>query len=240
MHRALVSLACGLVLLATGCTDASHPGPADTHVPRPTGPSASATTSTPVPRGTALQALERIPVKGRAPKTGYARERFGTAWYDLDRNGCDTRNDVLRRDLTEVVIRPGTYDCVVLAGTLHDPYSGAVITFVRGVDTSYEVQIDHVVALSDAWQKGAQQLSAERRRELANDPLNLLAVSGRLNSQKGDGDAATWLPPAKAYRPAYVARQIAVKVRYGLWVTAAERAAMVRILAARPGTPLPQ
>ena len=102
-----------------------------------------------------------------------------------------------------------------------------------------EVQIDHVVALSDAWQKGAQKLSLTSRTAFANDPLNLLAVKGRLNSQKGDGDAATWLPPLKSYRCAYVARQVAVKAKYSLWVTTAEKAAIKSILDKCPGQLLP-
>ena len=188
---------------------------------------------------TALAAVGLLEVKGRAPRTGYDRDRFGPAWADVDRNGCDTRNDVLARDLTSVTFTPGTHDCVVLSGTLADPYSGATIAFVRGQDTSSAVQVDHVVALSDAWQKGAQQWDGPTREAFANDPLNLLAVDGSLNQRKGDGDTATWLPPDKGYRCAYVARQVAVKVRYGVWVTAAERDAMVRVLSGCPDEPLP-
>jgi len=188
---------------------------------------------------TALVALGLLAVKGRAPKTGYDRDLFAYREVDLDGNGCDARNDILRRDLTGVTLKPGTQDCVVLTGTLADPYSGTSIPFTRGSATSGDVQIDHVVALSDAWQKGAQQLDASARQRLGNDPLNLLAVSGPLNSQKGDGDAATWLPPHKAYRCAYVARQVAVKFTYGLWVTAAERDAIAGILSSCPGEPLP-
>jgi hypothetical protein len=187
----------------------------------------------------ALGTVALLAVKGRAPKTGYTRDQFGPAWQDVDRNGCDTRNDVLRRDLTQVVLKPGTHDCVVTSGVLADPYSGRTITFVRGQDTSSAVQIDHVVALSDAWQKGAQQWDAGRRASLANDPLNLLAADGPLNAQKGDGDTATWLPPNKAFRCAYTARQVAVKYTYGLWVTAAERDAMVSVLSTCPAEPLP-
>ena len=127
----------------------------------------------------------------------------------------------------------------MLRGTLHDPYTGKVIAFVRGSGTSSKVQIDHVVALGDAWQKGAQQLSADTRLHLANDPLNLLAVDGPTNQRKGDGDAATWLPPNKAYRCQYVARQVAVKARYHLWVTSAERDAIARVLAGCPSRRLP-
>ena len=178
----------------------------------------------------ALAQLETIPVKGRAPKTGYSREEFGPAWADVDRNGCDTRNDILARDLEGETFKPGTQNCVVLTGTLPDKYTGTTITFVRGSTTSSAVQIDHIVALSDAWQKGARQLSADQRKQLANDSLNLMAADGPTNSAKGDKDAATWLPPNKAFRCEYVARQTAVKAKYQLWVTPAEHDAIAGIL----------
>ncbi|WP_082699334.1 GmrSD restriction endonuclease domain-containing protein [Arthrobacter sp. EPSL27] len=193
----------------------------------------------PASAGKALEVLATIPVKGRAPKTGYSRDQFGQAWADVDRNGCDTRNDMLRRDLSSLALKPGTGDCVVLSGVLNDPYTATLINFLRGSSTSDAVQIDHVVALSDAWQKGAQQLSETRRLSFANDPLNLLAVDGPTNQRKSDGDAATWLPPNKSFRCEYVARQISVKAGYGLWVTQAEHDAMARVLAACPDTPAP-
>jgi hypothetical protein len=173
-------------------------------------------------------ALDSLEVKGRAPRTGYERDLFGQAWADVDRNGCDTRNDVLARDLSDATFKPGTGDCVVLSGTLQDPYGGDVVPFVRGQATSAEVQIDHVVALSDAWQKGAQGWDAATRTAFANDPLNLLAVDGPLNQAKGASDAATWLPPHRPYRCRYVIRQAQVKATYRLWATAAEREAMAR------------
>lgn len=184
----------------------------------------------------ALAVLDTLAVKGRAPKTGYDRDQFGQRWLDVDRNGCDTRNDILGRDLTDAV-RSGA--CRVTGGTLADPYTGTSIAFVRGQGTSELVQIDHVVALSDAWQKGAQQLTADQRASFANDPLNLLAVDGSANAQKGDGDAATWLPAQKSYRCTYVAAQIAVKATYGLWVTEAERDAMKRVLEGCPDQVVP-
>ncbi len=184
---------------------------------------------------TALELLATLPVKGKAPRTGYDRaDDFGQAWLDVDRNGCDTRNDILARDLTEIV-RPGT--CKVLRGTLAEPYTGKTVQFVRGNDTSALVQIDHVVALSNAWQTGAQQLTQAQRVSFANDPLNLLAADGLANAQKGDGDAATWLPKVKSFRCAYVARQVSVKATYGLWVAPAERDAMARVLSACPSEP---
>ena len=186
-----------------------------------------------------LSVIESQMTKGRAAKTGYTRAQFGQTWADVDRNGCDTRNDILKRDLTEEVFKEKTHECVVLSGTLIDPYSGEKISFVRGVGSSMEVQIDHVVALSNAWQTGAFKLSYDKRLAFANDPMNLLAVKGRLNSQKGDGDAATWLPPSKSFRCAYVAQQIAVKAKYSLWVVAPEKAAMVAILAKCPAQKVP-
>ncbi|SFL66178.1 GmrSD restriction endonuclease domain-containing protein [Geodermatophilus ruber] len=191
------------------------------------------------PPGSALATVGQVEVKGRAPRTGYERDLFGDGWGDPDRNGCDARNDILARDLTGETFRPGSNDCVVLTGTLADPYSGRTIDFRRGQDTSDDVQIDHVVAVSDAWQKGAQQWDAGTRVAFYNDPLNLLAVDGGLNMQKGDGDAATWLPPATGYRCAYVARQVAVKVEYGLWMTRAERNAVATVLSTCPEEPLP-
>ncbi|WP_133831469.1 HNH endonuclease family protein [Arthrobacter sp. AG258] len=178
----------------------------------------------------ALAQLETIQVKGRAPKTGYTRDEFGPAWADVDHNGCDTRNDILGRDLLDKTFKPGTNGCVVASGTLADKYTGTRIGFVRGQDTSSRVQIDHIVPLSDAWQKGAQQLSEERRKEFANDPLNLMAADGPTNAAKGGSDAATWLPPNKAFRCDYVARQTTVKAKYSLWVTPAEHDSIARTL----------
>ena len=140
----------------------------------------------------------------------------------------------MKRDLTSITYRAKTQNCVVESGLLIDRYSGETINFVKGNISSMEVQIDHVVALSNAWQTGAFKLTADQRKALSNDPLNLFAVKGRLNSQKGDGDAATWLPPLKSFRCSYVAQQIAVKAKYSLWVTAPEKAAMVSILAKCP------
>ena len=226
LRSALLSLATvPLILFGTACDTL------ETAAPPGAAPVAQA--------GTALDQLSQIPVKGRAPKTGYSREEFGPAWADVDHNGCDTRNDILARDLTDETFKPGTQDCVVASGTFADPYTGTTISFVRGNTTSTAVQIDHVVALSDAWQKGAQQLTAEERRQLANDPLNLFAADGPANGAKSDSDAATWLPPNTAFRCEYVARQTAVKAEYRLWMTQAEHDAIAAILGACPDEPVP-
>ena len=225
-----------LVLVAAlaiaGCGEAvAEPVPTDsaTQAAKPGTPATGAGVRT--RPGTALAALAHLEVKGRAPKTGYDREQFGGEWASVD--GCDTRSRILARDMRETAYRAAG-GCDVASGVLEDPYTGRAISFRAGGGS--EVDIDHVVALSDAWQKGAQQWSYQRRVEFANDPLNLLAVDASANRQKGDGDAATWLPPNKRFRCAYVARQIAVKRRYRAWVTVAERDAMARVLARCPGT----
>jgi hypothetical protein len=183
--------------------------------------------------------LETLAVKGRAPKTGYDRSSFGD-WADPDGNGCDTRNDILNRDLTSITFKYANDKCTVMTGVLIDPYSGERMDFLRGVGTSSLIQIDHAVAVSDAWQKGAFKWGSSTKVAFYNDQLNLLAVKGTLNSQKGDGDAATWLPPAKSYRCAYVARQIAVKAKYSIWITSAEKSAMKTILAKCPNQLIPK
>lgn len=182
----------------------------------------------------ALNVLEEIEVKGRAPKTDYSRDQFGSDWKNL--NGCSMRNVILNRDLTDVALDD---DCNVISGILYDPYTAKEIIFQKGSSTSSLVQIDHVVALSDAWQKGAQQMSFQSRVNLANDPLELIAVDGAANLQKSDGDAATWLPKNKSFRCEYIARQIAVKKKYSLWVTVAEKDAMLSVLGTCPKQMLP-
>jgi hypothetical protein len=183
----------------------------------------------------ALTVLNSLEVKGRAAKTGYTRSQF-PHWSDPDRNGCDARNDTLKRDLTQIIFKTGTRDCKVLTGQLLDPFSGKVITFSS---TKSNIDIDHVVALSNAWQTGAAYFDKTKRAAIANDPLNLIAVDAKLNRQKGDGDAATWLPPLKSYRCDYVARQIAVKAKYGLWVTQPEKGAIIKLLEMCEGQKIP-
>jgi hypothetical protein len=198
--------------------------------PAPTVPVAAGSAATQAAAAArARELLAALPVKGPAPATGYDRTGdFGSPWLDVDRNGCDTRDDVLARDLTEVV-RSGP--CRVLSGELVSPYTGVTIDFVRGNTTSTAVQIDHVVALENVWRTGGQQLSQDERQALANDPENLFAVDQHSNAQKRSGDAATWLPANTAFRCTYVEHQVAVKTAYRLWVVPAERDAIERVLA---------
>ena len=192
-------------------------------------------TTAPAATNDALTALNQLEVKGRAAKTGYSRAQF-PHWSDPDRNGCNARNDTLKRDLTNITYKVGTRDCKVVGGQLLDPFSGKSITFSS---TKSNIDIDHLVALSNAWQTGAAYFDKAKRTQIANDPLNLLAVDAKLNRQKGDGDAATWLPPAKSFRCEYVAAQIAVKVKYSLWLTAPEKSAMSKVLESCPDQLLP-
>ncbi|GHB12729.1 MULTISPECIES: HNH endonuclease family protein [Streptomyces] len=215
---AALTLASALALPGCEITD----GPADT-------------APGPVSANSALGATDGLTVKGRAPKTGYERSAFGSAWLDTDRNGCGTRDDILAEQLDDV--SRDSDGCKVLSGVLDpDPYTGGRVAFVRGRS---KVDIDHLVALSDAWQKGAQKWSDSKRRAFANDPLNLVAADSSANRRKGDGDTATWLPPNKEYRCTYVAGQVAVKKKYGLWVTAAEKDAMTTVLKSCPDRKLP-
>ena len=201
-RRLAAVLAASLVLVAGIAASASHLSTA----------TAAATT-----QPTALSARTHLIVKAPAAMAGYSRDQFGSAWEDVDADGCDTRDDILRRDLRRVIYRADTSGCVVVSGILADRYTATSITYVRGHS---RVDIDHVVALGDAWRTGAARWAATKRLALANDPLNLLAVSASANRQKGDADAAAWLPANKAYRCAYVARQVAVKLKYALWARA--------------------
>lgn len=176
--------------------------------------------------------LEKLEIKGRAPKTGYERsEVFYKTWPTVD--GCNLRQRIIKRELGETA-RLDTDNCTVLSGEFDEPYTGQHMIFYEKSDLSKGVQIDHVVALSDAWQKGAQQLTQDERYSLATDPLNLLAVESSANQQKSDGDAATWLPKNKSFRCQYVARQVSVKYKYNLWVTQAEHDAIFRVLETCP------
>lgn len=182
----------------------------------------------------ASSVLEKLDIKGRAPKTGYSREEFYKSWPSVD--GCNLRQRILKRELGDSVVLD-TDKCTVISGEFDEPYTGSHLVFYEKSDLSKGLQIDHVVALSDAWQKGAQYLSKETRYEIATDPLNLLAVDSSVNQGKSDGDAATWLPPNKAFRCQYVARQVSVKYKYELWVTQAEHDAIARILNTCPNEP---
>lgn len=180
----------------------------------------------------AATVLEKIEIKGRAPRTGYDRaEQFYKTWPTVE--GCNLRQRILKRELGETA-KLDTDNCTVLSGEFDEPYTGQHLIFYQKSDLSKGVQIDHVVALSDAWQKGAQQLTQDERYSLATDPLNLLAVGSNANQQKSDGDAATWLPKNKGFRCQYVARQVSVKYKYNLWVTQAEHDAIARVLETCP------
>lgn len=176
----------------------------------------------------AMEILDKLEIKGRAPKTGYARTEFYNGWPTVD--GCSLRQRIIKREFGDTAVLE---ECVVVAGEFEEPYTGEYRVF-RDKNEISKIQIDHVVALSDAWQKGAQYLSKEERYKIATDPLNLLAVDGPANEQKSDGDAATWLPPNKKFRCQYVARQVSVKYKYGLWVTEAEKTAIENVLETCP------
>lgn len=173
----------------------------------------------------ALTALEQLAI-AQPIQTPYNEKAFGPRWADIDRNGCDTRNDVLKRDLVDVTTKPGTRDCVILTGVLHDPYTGQTINFTRGVATSSDVQIDHVIPKAWAWRQGAADWDQEKRTQFANDPLNLLAVDGTTNTSKNDRGPSLWMPPVESYHCLYAERFVQVLDTYDLTVSPEDHAAL--------------
>lgn len=202
---------------ATTATTVAAPSRTGTTGPVTSG-GASATTVRP---GPVVRALSTLRVKGRAAKTGYDRDRFGQAWADVDRNGCDTRNDILDRDLVDkTYVSIKRCPNAVATGTLHDPYTNATVPFLRGAQVGAAVQIDHIVPLALAWDLGARTWTDDMRLRFANDPANLLAVDGPANQNKGDAEPAIWMPPNGAFHCQYAIQFIAVLRGYALPIDA--------------------
>ncbi|MER6674917.1 HNH endonuclease family protein [Streptomyces sp. NPDC000983] len=235
----------GTALVLTGCDDigdlplddaASASGSGDGRAVSPldnpdgTRPGLAAITSD-ADRAEARELIEKTRTKGRGPKTGYDRDAFGYAWLDtadgvpLARNGCDTRNDLLKLHGRNVEFRSGS-DCVVVSMDLYDPYTGKDIAWKKAKATA--VQIDHVMPLSYDWQMGASRWTEAKRKDIANDPLNLMPVDGPTNSSKGDSGPASWLPPDKRIRCSYVVRFAQVSQKYDLPVTTADKRMMLQ------------
>tara|TARA_B100000519_G_scaffold74889_1_gene64396 strand:+ start:10359 stop:11153 length:795 start_codon:yes stop_codon:yes gene_type:complete len=243
----LVAVAGGVYLAAGSSTASPHSAPSAVASPAlatasatPDGIEPAAPSATPTPTPTvsfappseaaaALALLDEIEV-ANSSATGYVRAAFGPGWGDPDRNGCDARNDVLARDLTDVVFREGTYDCVVLTGRLDDPYTGTIIHFQHGNDTSTLVQIDHVVPLAWAWRYGAYAWSDAARAAFHSDQLNLLAVDGAANQSKSDGGPSEWLPANTSMHCDYAVQWVRVLDAYDLSIPSADRSALSRIL----------
>lgn len=233
---ATVALALATALVLANCDDIDISQPAPSASTQPTGASDGGA-ETPSPE-TAKAQLSGLAVKG---KSGDRYDPDAFHWKaDVDKNGCDTRNDSLRRDLTDITFKQGTNGCKVATGTLLNPYSGDTIQAATPDTLAKEIQIEHMVARKDACNTGACTPSwdDEKRTAFANDPLNLTAVSSKDNQAKSDSNAAEWLPPDKSYRCTYISRQIAVKAKYGLWVTQPEHDAMSRVLDSCPGFPV--
>ncbi|WP_407696895.1 HNH endonuclease family protein [Streptomyces dysideae] len=237
---------CGMVLALAGCEGVDLPVDSAPSGSAPAAGSGRATSPLDNPDGTkpglapltsdadraeARTLIEKVATKGRGPKTGYDRDKFGYAWMDTAdgvpwaRNGCDTRNDLLQRDGEDVRFRSGS-DCVVMSMTLHDPYTGRTIDWTKSKATA--VQIDHVMPLSYDWQMGAARWTKAKRQDIANDPLNLIPVDGPSNGSKGDSGPASWLPPNKQIRCSYAVRFAQVSLKYELPVTAADKETMLR------------
>jgi hypothetical protein len=239
-RHSVVAIIAAVAMGVSGCTvtptssnvsDPTHTSSTQSKPSIATSTPTSTTSSTPSAASSSSPwsaELATLPVKPKLPLTNYQRTAdFGPAWTDVSHDGCDPRNDALKRDLTSISL---SGSCEVLTGVLQDPYTGKTIHFVRGATTSTAVQIDHLVPLANAWVEGAQSLTFTEREQMANDPIELLAVDGPTNESKGDKDASAWLPAVAGFDCPYVEKQIAVKVKYSLWVTQAEHDAMVRVL----------
>ncbi|MDF7640320.1 HNH endonuclease family protein [Bifidobacterium sp. ESL0784] len=192
-----------------------------------------------VATGPVAQVLATLPVDDHPSTRGYNRDSFGYNTTDDDGDGCTIRDDILKRDMTAIKYKAPSA-CQVKSGALQEPYTGKSIRFVRGRQTSAAVQIDHVVALENAWQSGASKWDAATKQRYGNDAYNLLAVDGPANQQKGSASAAYWLPTNRRFRCAYVARQIGVKQKYGLSVTTAEKQAISKVLRTCPTQEIPR
>ncbi len=234
VHRIAALVLLAVLIAVTGCgVEWQLEGPAE--------PSVTSVGQGDVPAGTldpagAAAALLELRVAEKTTPDGYERGCgqgegcvFGPAWSDVDRNGCDQRNDVLRRDLTEVEVRDGTDGCVVVAGMLDDPYTGETVPFAKA--EAAQVPIDHVVPLAAAWVQGAAGWSDEDRELFANDLGNLMATTRAENSAKGDSTADEWVPPDPAYGCSYATVVITVKDRYDLAVSPTEAATLESLLA---------
>lgn len=228
-------LAAGLVLAgalaASACGPLTTPGSTADAAPA-RGPAAASTGD-----GTALAHLNNLTVRAQIPLAGYSRDAFGPAWSDagtveMSGNSCPTRQDVLTRDLDDIVRSED--GCTVLSGVLHDRYTGRTIDFMRGPRTSMAVQIDHIVPLALGWQSGARELTPEQRLNYANDPENLIATDGPTNAGKGAKDAAAWMPPRTEAHCWYATAQVRVKTKYRLSVTPSEKTALRTALESCP------
>lgn len=189
----------------------------------------------PAASGTALEALETLTVAPFSSTSKYQRANFGETWEDIDSNGCETREDILKRDIPNATIKG---KCDVRKGSFSDPYTGKTINFNADDGKGGGVDIDHIIPLSLGWKTGASEWDAAKRLKFANDPLNLMASDSGENRKKGDKDASAYLPPNKAFHCEYVARQVSVRVKYGTWITPAEKSAIYTVLQSCPTQPL--
>jgi hypothetical protein len=176
----------------------------------------------------------------RTHRYDYRRAAFGDAWDDdndapLGHNGCDTRDDILDRDLVDkTYVSIKRCPNAVATGTLHDPYTNATVAFQRGAKVGEAVQIDHIVPLAYAWDMGAYSWPQPERLRFANDPANLLAVQGQANQDKGDSPPAQWMPPNTAFACQYAMQFIAVLRGYQLPVDQASAGVLRQAAATCP------
>lgn len=212
-------LVLGLGVLAAGhtsLTEISPPRVPASTLPAPSEPSA---------QGAATELtnqLLQLPAGPIAPPAPYDRAEFGQRWADVDRSGCDQRNESLSSAMTEISYRAGTHDCVVETGTFHDAYDGTSWSFAKSEDGG-GVQIDHVVPLAHAWEMGAGDWTEDEREVFANELINLQPTAGTYNGSKGSRGPLEWMPVDETYHCTYLRRWTQIKVTWELAVTDDER-----------------
>jgi Protein of unknown function (DUF1524) len=182
-------------------------------------------------RARARRLIARVRTAPAGSRTGYSRDAFGSAWTDdttitWGHDNCKTREQILRRDLRSITYRPNTNSCVVLTGILRDPYTATTITFAKARPLA--VQIDHVMPLAYDWSQGAATWTRAKRKQIANDPLNLLAVDGHANTHKAASGPANWLPPNTRVRCAYAVRFAQVSRKYKLTIRPQDKRTMLK------------
>lgn len=212
----------------SGFTDVTEPPAGFTPITEPadvttttttSGSTATVTTTAPTTQSDAQALVDQLTVAPEGSGAGYDRDLFDH-WIDVDHDGCHTRCEVLEAEKRYDL--PGLPQGGWLS--IYDGYS---------TDDASELDVDHVVALSEAWRSGADRWDANRRRAFANDldePDALIAVTASTNRSKSDRDPASWQPPNSGAWCQFGLGWVRVKIKWELTADDAEVRALRNIL----------
>ncbi len=158
----------------------------------------------------------------------YSRDSLPTDWKDLDGNGCNTREDILKKYTSEYT---GRFDgCKIKSGKFYDYYNGKFLRYDKSVDTGGGIQIDHIVAIGNAWISGGYKWGKDEWISYINDEEVLIPTSSKTNREKSDKDITEWKPANNSYLCTYAEKQVEIKDKYKLTVTEKEKAELKSIL----------